>query len=44
MERGTMSEQREPDGTERYAELELLRLAMPAACLPSVRSNIAPTE
>lgn len=29
MERGTMSEQREPDGTERYAELELLRLAMP---------------
>ena len=29
MERGTLSEQREPDGTERYAELELLRLAMP---------------
>ncbi len=29
MERGTMSEQREPDGTERYAELELLRLAVP---------------
>lgn len=29
MERGTVSEQREPDGTERYAELELLRLAMP---------------
>lgn len=29
MERGTMSEQREPDGTERYAELELLRLALP---------------
>lgn len=24
-----MSEQREPDGTERYAELELLRLAVP---------------
>ena len=29
MERGTMSEQREPDGTERYAELELCRLAVP---------------
>jgi len=29
MERGTLSEQREPDGTERYAELELLRLAVP---------------
>lgn len=29
MERGTVSEQREPDGTERFAELELLRLAMP---------------
>lgn len=29
MERGTLSEQREPDGTERFAELELLRLAVP---------------
>jgi tryptophanase len=29
MERGTLSEQRNPDGSERYAELELLRLAMP---------------
>lgn len=29
MERGTLSEQREKDGTERYAELELLRLAVP---------------
>lgn len=29
MERGTVSEQREPDGTERFAELELLRLALP---------------
>ena len=29
MERGTLSEQREEDGTERYAELELLRLACP---------------
>ncbi len=29
MERGTMSEQREPDGSERYAEMELLRLALP---------------
>ena len=34
MERGTVSEQREPDGTERYAELELLRLAVPGGCLP----------
>ena len=29
MERGTLSEQREPDGTEPIAEVELLRLAMP---------------
>ena len=29
MERGTMSEQREPDGTEPFAALELLRLAVP---------------
>ena len=29
MERGTLSEQRNPDGTEPYAELELLRLAVP---------------
>ncbi len=29
MERGSLSEQREPDGTERYAELELARLAVP---------------
>jgi len=29
MERGTLSEQREPDGTERYAALELARLAVP---------------
>jgi len=29
MERGTMSEQREPDGSERFAEMELLRLALP---------------
>lgn len=29
MERGSISEQREPDGTERFAELELLRLAVP---------------
>ncbi len=29
MERGTVSEQRESDGTERFAELELLRLAVP---------------
>jgi tryptophanase len=29
MERGTMSEQREPDGSERFSDMELLRLAMP---------------
>jgi len=29
MERGTMSEQREQDGTEPLAEMELVRLAMP---------------
>ncbi|MDR1825948.1 MAG: tryptophanase [Bifidobacteriaceae bacterium] len=29
MERGTMSEQREPDGTEPLAHMELLRLAIP---------------
>ncbi|SDB90267.1 tryptophanase [Raineyella antarctica] len=29
MERGTLSEEREPDGTERLADMELVRLAMP---------------
>jgi tryptophanase len=29
MERGTMSEQRNDDGSERFAEMELLRLAIP---------------
>lgn len=29
MERGTISEQRNPDGSERLAEIELLRLALP---------------
>jgi len=29
MERGTLSEQRNPDGSELYAELELMRLAVP---------------
>jgi tryptophanase len=29
MERGTLSEQREPDGREVMANMELLRLAMP---------------
>lgn len=29
MERGTLSEQRNPDGSERFAEMELLRLALP---------------
>ena len=29
MERGTLSEEREPDGSERFASMELLRLAFP---------------
>ena len=29
MERGTVSEQREPDGSEHLASVELLRLALP---------------
>jgi tryptophanase len=29
MERGTLSEQRNPDGSEHLAEMELLRLALP---------------
>jgi len=29
MERGTMSEERKPDGTETYSNMELLRLALP---------------
>jgi tryptophanase len=29
MERGTLSEQRNPDGSERFSEMELLRLAFP---------------
>jgi tryptophanase len=29
MERGTLSEEREPDGTEKLADMELLRLALP---------------
>ena len=29
MERGTLSEQRNPDGSECFANMELLRLAMP---------------
>ncbi|MDR1395108.1 MAG: tryptophanase [Deltaproteobacteria bacterium] len=29
MERGTLSEQRNPDGSEHYAQMELLRLAVP---------------
>ena len=29
MERGTLSEERNPDGSERFAEMELLRLALP---------------
>ena len=33
MERGTMSEQRNPDGTEPHAEMELVRLAFPKRVL-----------
>ena len=29
MERGSLSEQRNPDGSENYAEMELVRLACP---------------
>ena len=29
MERGTLSEERNPDGSERFASMELLRLALP---------------
>jgi tryptophanase len=29
MERGTLSEAREPDGKEKYADMELVRLALP---------------
>ena len=29
MERGTLSEQRNPDGSERFSDMELLRLAVP---------------
>ncbi len=29
MERGTLSEEREPDGTEHFASMELVRLALP---------------
>ena len=29
MERGTISEQRNPDGSEHYSNMELLRLALP---------------
>jgi tryptophanase len=29
MERGTMSEQRNPDGSEQFSKMELVRLAMP---------------
>ncbi len=37
MERGTMSEQRNPDGSEVLANMELLRLAMPRGCSPARR-------
>ncbi len=40
MERGTVSEQREPDGSERYAELELQRLAVPRRVFTSVTDQV----
>ncbi len=41
MERGTMSEQREPDGRERLAEVELLRLALPRRVFTLSQVNYA---
>ncbi|MDR1790181.1 MAG: tryptophanase [Propionibacteriaceae bacterium] len=41
MERGTMSEQREPDGTEPLADMELLRLAMPRRVFTLSQVNYA---
>ena len=43
MERGTLSEQREPEGTERFAELNSCGSPCRAACSPFHRSNIART-
>ena len=41
MERGTMSEQREEDGTEPLAEMELVRLAMPRRVFTLSQVNYA---
>ena len=41
MERGTMSEQREPDGTEPLADMELVRLAMPRRVFTLSQVNYA---
>ena len=42
MERGSISEQRNPDGSENYAELELLRLACPRRVGKECRSRWSP--
>ncbi|MCL1839327.1 MAG: tryptophanase [Propionibacteriaceae bacterium] len=41
MERGTMSEQREPDGTEPMADMELVRLAVPRRVFTLSQVNYA---
>jgi tryptophanase len=41
MERGTMSEQREPDGTEPLADMELVRLAVPRRVFTLSQVNYA---
>jgi tryptophanase len=41
MERGTMSEQREPDGTEPLADMELVRLAVPRRVFTLSQINYA---
>jgi len=41
MERGTLSEQREPDGTEPLAHMELLRLALPRRVFTLSQVNYA---
>ena len=41
MERGTLSEQREPDGTEPMADMELVRLALPRRVFTLSQVNYA---
>ncbi|MCL2219268.1 MAG: tryptophanase [Chitinispirillia bacterium] len=41
MERGTLSEQREPDGSEHYSNMELLRLALPRRVFTLSQVNYA---